>query len=112
VATASLAKEGEEIFVPLKQEAIVLPRSSPALQLLQRVRDEAHRFALGYHLKVRRRVGMTSALDGVPGIGPKRRRMLLREFGSVEGIRRASEEELARAKGMNKNLARKIKEYL
>jgi excinuclease ABC subunit C len=112
VAAASLAKEGEEIFIPRKQEAIVLPRSSPALQLLQRVRDEAHRFALGYHLKVRRRAGMTSALDGVPGIGPKRRRMLLREFGSVVGIRRASEEELALAKGMNRDLAKKIKEYL
>jgi excinuclease ABC subunit C len=112
VPVASLAKENEEIFVPDKMEAVNLPYSSPGLQLLQRVRDEAHRFATGYHLKVRRKEGFTSALDTIPGIGPKRKRALLRRFGSVRAIREAPAEELATAKGMNPNLAKKIKEYL
>ena len=112
VPAASLAKENEEVFIPQRAEPIILPRSSPGLQLLQRVRDEAHRFALGYHKKIRGRESITSALDAVPGIGPKRKRALLRQFGSVEGMRRASEEELATTKGMTKNLAKKIKTYL
>ncbi|GAI01953.1 unnamed protein product, partial [marine sediment metagenome] len=80
VPTASLAKENEEIFVPQKREPIILPRSSPGLQLLQRLRDEAHRFALGYHQKIRRRQTFASALDSIPGIGPKRKRALLKQF--------------------------------
>jgi len=112
VPTASLAKENEDIFVPAKVEPIVLPRSSPGLQLLQRLRDEAHRFALSYHLKVRKREGFGSALDTVPGIGPKRKRALLRQFGSIQAIKEAPEEELAAASGMTKSLARKVKGYL
>jgi excinuclease ABC subunit C len=107
-----LAKENEEIFIPWRAEPIVLPRSSPGLQLLERLRDEAHRFALGYHRKVRSRVGITSALDAVPGIGPKRSRALLKQFGSLAGIRRASPEELAAVQNMNPNLAKKVKERL
>jgi len=111
VPVASLAKENEEIFIPQKPEPIVLPRSSPGLQLLQRLRDEAHRFALDYHQRVRKRGTFASALDNIPGVGPKRKRALLRQFGSVTGIKEASVEELATA-GMTKSLAKKIKEIL
>ena len=112
VPVASLAKEREEVFLPGQPLPICLPASSAARQLLQRLRDEAHRFALGYHLKVRRKTAMKSALDEVPGIGPKRRRSLLRRFGSVRGIKEASLDDLAAAEGMNPGLARRIKEYL
>jgi excinuclease ABC subunit C len=112
VPTASLAKENEEIFIPQKKEPIVLPRSSPGLQLFQRLRDEAHRFALGYHQRVRKRESFASALDTIPGIGPKRKRALIRQFGSVKAIREATAEELITAKGITKDLARKIKEYI
>ncbi len=112
VPIASLAKENEEIFIPQPTEAITLPGSSPGLQLLQRIRDEAHRFALGYHQKIRQRESFASVLDTIPGIGPKRKRALLKQFGSVRAIQEASPEELAATKGMSQNLARKIKEYL
>ena len=112
VPTASLAKENEEIFIPRKTEPIILPRSSPGLQLLQRLRDEAHRFALGYYQKIHKRETFASVLDTIPGIGPRRKRALLKQFGSVQGIRKASEEELATAKGMNQSLAKRVKEYL
>ena len=112
VPTVSLAKENEAIFVPQKREPIILPHSSPGLQLLQRLRDEAHRFALGYHQKIRKRQTFTSALDSIPGIGPKRKRTLLKQFGSVQAIREASIEELTTTKGMSKNLAQKVKEHL
>ncbi len=112
VPVASLAKENEELFIPRRKEPIVLPGSSPGLQLLQRVRDEAHRFALGYHQKVRRKEAFSSLLDAIPGIGPRRKRTLLKQFGSVQGIRKASVEELATARGMTENLAKRIKELL
>jgi len=112
VPVAGLAKENEEIFIPRKTEPIILPRSSPGLQLLQRLRDEAHRFALGYHKKVHKREIFASALDTIPGIGPRRKRALLKRFGSVRGIREASEQELAAIGGMNQALAEKVKEYL
>jgi excinuclease ABC subunit C len=112
IPAAGLAKENEEIFIPQKSKPIVLPRSSPGLQLLQRLRDEAHRFALGYHQRVRRKQTFASALDSVPGIGPRRKRALLRQFGSVKAVREAPLEELAGVKGMTRNLAKKMKEYL
>ena len=112
VPTASLAKENEEIFVPRKTEPIILPRSSPGLQLLQRLRDEAHRFAIGYYQKVHKRETFASVLDTILGIGPRRKRALLKQFGSVQGIRQASEEELAATKGMNQSLARRVRENL
>jgi len=80
--------------------------------LLQRLRDEAHRFALGYYQKVHKRETFASVLDTIPGIGPRRKRALLNRFGSVKGIREASEDELAATKGMTKGLAKKVKEYL
>jgi excinuclease ABC subunit C len=112
VPTASLAKENEEIFIPGKTEPISLARSSPGLKLLQRLRDEAHRFALGYHQKIRKRETFASALDTIPGVGPKRKRTLLRQFGSIQAIREATEEDLANTSGMTKSLAKKVKEYL
>ena len=112
VAAIGLAKENEEIFVPGKSEPIVLSRSSPGLKLLQRLRDEAHRFALNYHQKVRKRQTFTSALDAIPGIGPKRKRALLKRFGSSQAIKQATEEKLASTEGMTKGLAKKLKEYL
>ena len=112
VPIASLAKENEEIFIPQKAEPIILPRSSPGLQLLQRLRDEAHRFALGYHQRVRKRETFASVLDSIPGVGPKRKRALLRQFGSVKAIKEAPVEKLAAARGMTESLAKKIKEYL
>jgi excinuclease ABC subunit C len=112
IPVASLAKENEEIFVPLKTKPIILPRNSPGLKLLERLRDEAHRFALGYHLKTRRKQAVASVLDNIPGIGPKRKRALLKQFGGIQGIRDASTEELAATKGIPRDVAQKIKLYL
>ena len=112
VPLASLAKEHEEIFVRDTQESIMLPRNSPALFLVQRLRDEAHRFAVTYHQRSRTRKGLRSAIDVVPGIGPKRRRILLRRFGSVKGIKEATIEELAAVPGMTSTLAQRVKDYL
>jgi excinuclease ABC subunit C len=112
IPVAGLAKENEEIFIPGQPKPVTLSRRSPGLRLLERLRDEAHRFALGYHLKTRRKQSIASALDNVPGIGPKRKRALLRRFGKIQGIRDASTEELAAIQGMNKSLAKKLKEYL
>ena len=93
-------------------EAINLPDSSPGLQLLQRIRDEAHRFALSYHQRLRRRETFASSLDTVPGIGPSRKRALLKQFGTIQSIRDASTEELTAVGGINQSLARTIKESL
>jgi len=112
VPTASLAKENEEIFLPGKTEPIILSRSSSGLKLLQRVRDEAHRFAITYHRKIHKRETFASALDTIPGIGPRRKRALLRQFRSIQAIREATENELATASGMSRSLAKKVKEHL
>ncbi len=112
IPIASLAKEREEVFIPGKTHAIRLPADSPARQLLQRVRDEAHRFALGYHTKLRGRKTFTSALDEVPGIGPRRKKALLEAFGSVARIEDASLEEIAALPLFNTAIAQKIKECL
>jgi excinuclease ABC subunit C len=112
IPAAGLAKENEELFIPGRAKPIVLPRSSPGLQLLQRLRDEAHRFALGYHQRVRKKQAFASALDGIPGVGPKRKRALLRQFGSVRAIKEAPISELASARGITRSLAERIKESL
>jgi excinuclease ABC subunit C len=96
---ASLAKREELIFVRGRDEPISLPRSSPVLQLVQRVRDEAHRFAIGFHRQARKSRTIRSELDDVPGIGPAKRRKLLSVFGSVRGVRGATEAELAAVVG-------------
>jgi excinuclease ABC subunit C len=112
VPVASLAKENEEIFLPRRRQPVVLPRSSPGLQLLQRLRDEAHRFAVNYFSNLHRRKTFASALDGVPGIGPRRKSALLRQFGTVQRISEASVEELMATTGMPRAQAARIKEYL
>jgi excinuclease ABC subunit C len=96
---ASLAKREEAIFLPGRGEPVLLPRSSPVLQLVQRVRDEAHRFAVGFHRKTRARRTLHSELDEIPGVGPARRRKLLSRFGSLRGVRAASLLELAASVG-------------
>ncbi|MDD5288191.1 MAG: excinuclease ABC subunit UvrC [Dehalococcoidales bacterium] len=112
IPAASLAKENEEIFLPGRKTHIILPRNSPGLQLLQRVRDEAHRFAVAYFTKVHKKKTFTSSLDNIPGIGPKRKRALLKQFGTVKGIKNASAAELMDIKGMTPNLAERLKEHL
>jgi excinuclease ABC subunit C len=112
IPAASLAKEREEIFIPGNPRPVALPQTSVALHLLQRVRDEAHRFALAYHKRLRHKEGIASALDSIPGIGPKRKKVLIREFGSVRGIKEASIDQLAAVEGMTGKLADKLKEYL
>jgi excinuclease ABC subunit C len=103
-----LAKRFEELYRPQVLHPIRLDPHSAALQALQRVRDEAHRFAIGYQGVLKRKNFITSALDEIPGVGPERRRRLLQTFGSVDAIRSASEEELARTPGINRPLAKKI----
>jgi len=112
IPAAGLAKENEEVFVPGRSEPLNIPRTSAALHLLQRVRDEAHRFALGYHKKLRHKESIASALDSIPGIGPKRKKSLLKKFGSVRSIKEASIDELSLVPGITSTLAEKIKEYL
>ena len=112
IPVAGLAKQFELLFVPGQKEAIALPRNSPALHLLQRIRDEAHRFAITHHRKRRGKDATKSILDDIPGIGEARRNALLMHFGSLQKIRAASVEEIALAPGMNKSLAEKLQTYL
>jgi excinuclease ABC subunit C len=107
-----LAKRDELVVVPGQVEPIRMPRNSAGLKLLQRVRDEAHRFAVSYHRKLRSRAQTRSALDLFRGIGPRRRALLLRRFGSVEAIRAANEDDLAAIPGIGPETARKILEGL
>ncbi len=112
VFALGLAKAEEEIYLPGKKEPLRLPRNSPALFLLQRVRDEAHRFAITANRKRRVRIGLASALENVPGVGPVRRRALLKRFGSVEGVRAATVDEIAALPGFSRKLAQSIKDAL
>ena len=107
-AVIALAKRVEEVFVPGRAESIVLDRSSPGLQLLQRVRDEAHRFALGFHRQRRDARAVESIFDTLQGVGPARRRALLRHFGSPERFLAASREELEGVPGIPAKTARSI----
>lgn len=108
----SLAKQHEEIFVPGRPTSIILPRDSQALFLVQRIRDEAHRFAITYHRNVRGKRSLESSLDSVPGIGGGRKRDLLRHFGSAASLRRATLEEIAAVPGIGPKIALTIKEHL
>ena len=112
VPVAGLAKREEEIFLPGRARSVLLPRKSEGLYLVQRVRDEAHRFAITAHRKRRSKLGLASQLDVIPGIGPARRKSLLVHFGSIDAIRKASIEELATAPKMNDNLAEAVKAHL
>ena len=110
--TASIAKQREEIFLPYQSEPVILPRDSQALYLMQRVRDEAHRFAITYHRKVRSKSATKSILDSVPGIGPQRKKAILRQFGSLKSVKDAPVEEIAAVVGMTRSLAERVKKYL
>ena len=112
IPLASLAKENEEIFVPHTPEPIVLPRTSQALYLVQRIRDEAHRFAITYHRNLRSKSSVRSAIDMVTGIGPKRKRTLMRRFGTLQGIKDAPVEDLAAVPGITRSLALRLKQTL
>jgi excinuclease ABC subunit C len=103
-----LAKRLEEIFIPGRHDSLVLPRRSPAVKLLMRVRDEAHRFAVGYHRTLRTKAARASALDQVPGLGPKRRALLLQRFGSLERIRRQPLDAIASIPGIGARMAERI----
>ena len=112
IPLASLAKENEWLFVPHTPEPIILPRGSQALYLVQRIRDEAHRFAITYHRNLRSKSSLGSPIDLVSGIGPKRKRMLMRRFGSLKGIKEAAVEEIAAVPGMTRSLAIRLKQTI
>ncbi len=109
LAVVGLAKEREEIFLPDREGPVLLPATSPALYLMQRLRDEAHRFAITYHRSLRARAATRSAFDDLPGVGPKRRAALLRVFGSAKRVREAPVEQVAAVPGIGPGLAAKIK---
>lgn len=109
VPAASLAKQEEEVFRPGRKTSIRLARDSKGLFLLQRIRDEAHRFAITYHRSVRARKGLVSRLDAIEGIGPARRKQLLTAFGSLEAIRSAPVEELMKIKGISREVAERLR---
>lgn len=108
VYVVGLAKRLEEVWLPDSDFPVILPRASAGLYLLQRIRDEAHRFAITFHRQKRGKAMTVSALDGVPGLGESKRKALLAEFGSVKGIKAATQEELTGAKGIGPSLAAAI----
>jgi len=112
IAVASLAKRLEEVYLPHRAEPVRIARDSGALYLLQQVRDEAHRFAITYHRKLREKKATVSVLDEVPGLGPTRRTRLLREFGSVKKLREMSEEDLVELAWLPENVGRALHERL
>jgi excinuclease ABC subunit C len=109
VPVAGLAKSNEELYLPGERDPIVLPRRSQALYLVQRVRDEAHRFALSHHKTRRRKAGLASQLDDIEGIGPARRKTLIKAFGDVKSIREADVEAIAALPGISLELAKRVK---
>jgi excinuclease ABC subunit C len=112
VAVIALAKRDEEVFLPGRREPVVLDRRNRALHLLQRIRNEAHRFAVRYNRKLRSKRTLRSELGDIPGVGPKRQTELLRRFGSVQGVRGATKEEIARLSGFSEMLASRILTWL
>jgi excinuclease ABC subunit C len=112
IPIVALAKEREELFRPDQNAPIVLPRTSQGLYLVQRIRDEAHRFAVTYHQAVRAKRAVRSALDDVTGVGPAKKRALLRTFGSVRGMREAPLDDVAAVAGVGPVLAKRIKDAL
>ena len=112
VATCGLAKRLEEVWLPGEPDPVILPRSSEGLYLLQRIRDEAHRFAITYHRSKRRTSAVESQLDGIQGLGDVRRRAVLRHFGSVKRLRSATAEQIAEVRGIGPQLAQSIESAL
>jgi len=109
VSICGLAKENEELFLPGRSESILLERDSQALFLVQRIRDEAHRFAVTFHRAKRSKSAFQSGLDVIPGVGPTRKKALIKAFGSVKGVREATIEQLVAVDGINQKLAEQIK---
>src|SRR4029078_11667991 len=109
---AGLAKEREELFLPGRSDPVVLPATSSALYLVQRLRDEAHRFAITYHRTLRDRRTVKSAFDALPGVAPKRKRELLKVCGSIKRVREAPVEQIAAVPGISRALAERIKATL
>jgi excinuclease ABC subunit C len=112
VPVVSLAKQNEELFIPGRPDSLLLPRQSQGFYLVQRIRDEAHRFAITAHRNRRAKLGIASQLDTVPGIGPAKRKVLLNHFGSLDDIREATLEELTAVPGITPTLAQALKEHL
>jgi len=112
VPVVGLAKRLEEIFRPDESQPLILPRASASLRMLQVLRDEAHRFAVNYHRKLRGKRTLSSGLDKIPGIGPKRRQALLQQFGSMRRLRQADVDEIASVKGFSLILAQQLKDHL
>lgn len=112
VHVVSLAKREEEVFVPGRSDPIIIDRRERALQLLQRIRNEAHRFAVSYNRKLRSKRTIRSELGDIPGVGARRQQTLLTRFGSLKGVREATEEEIARIPGFSRVLAARIRTYL
>lgn len=112
IPIVGLAKQHDELFKPHQDLSVYLPRTSQALYLVQRVRDEAHRFAITFHRQLRSKSTYVSPLDSVPGIGPKRKQALIKKFGGADKIKVASDEELLAIEGMNKATVAKIREFL
>ncbi|MBA2596397.1 MAG: excinuclease ABC subunit UvrC [Chloroflexia bacterium] len=108
----ALAKENEELFIPGNPTSVILPRDSQALFLVQRVRDEAHRFAVTFHRQKRSKATFQSRLDEIPGVGPKRKQALLRQFGSLKGIKEAGTADLLAVPGISRTVADQIKSVL
>ncbi len=108
IPVCGLAKSDEEIFVPWDETPVVLPSGSPSLYLIKQVRDESHRFAITFHRELRDKAMTKSAIDDVPGVGPKRRRALMKRFGSMKRLRAASEEQIAETPGVPAEVARAI----
>jgi excinuclease ABC subunit C len=112
VPVVGLAKQNEELFLPGQSASLLLPRHSQSLYLIQRIRDEAHRFAITSHRNRRTRLGLASRLDSIPGIGPARRKALLQRFGNIDQIKDATLDDLTSVPGINANLAGAIKSHL
>jgi excinuclease ABC subunit C len=112
VPVAALAKANEELYRPAHPRPIILARGSPGMFLLQRIRDEAHRFAIAHHRTRRRKAGVASQLDGIPGVGPARRKALLKAFGSLDAIRIATVEQIAAVPGVPAQVAYAVKDNL
>jgi excinuclease ABC subunit C len=112
IPIVGLAKQQEELFFPNKAHPLTLPRHSQGLYLLQRIRDEAHRYGITAHRKKRAKLGLASQLDSSHGIGPARRKALLKHFGTMDKIREATLEDLVELKGMNETAARSVKAHL
>jgi excinuclease ABC subunit C len=112
VPLAALAKQEEELFTPGKIRSVRLPERSEALYLVQRVRDEAHRFANQGHRNRRSKVGTASILDAIPGVGPTRRKILLDHFGTLDDLRKATVEEIAAVPGIPVSVGQAVKSHL